>query len=130
MAAEYNAEHLSTDEFGTREVCRRFERALDEQRSVIVDSTGMSWRIRDVLHVHRSEILHVHLLLADEALFAQREAARTDRPHAPVPLAAFRRSKRVEFADAPDLILETDDRTMDQVYEIASYALKLKIGCG
>jgi hypothetical protein len=88
----------------------------------------MSWRIRAVLRMHRPEIVHVHLLLSDEARFAQREAARTDRPHAPVPLGAFRQSRRVEFADAPDLIVETDDRTTDQVYAAVRAALNERSG--
>jgi hypothetical protein len=118
-----HALHLNSDELGTRELCRHFERAMNDDASVMLDSTGMSWRIRGLIRAHRSRIVHVHLLLRDERQFAQREQHRTDRLEAPVPLAAFKRSQRVAFHDAPDLALETGDLTPDEVYDRVRSAL-------
>jgi predicted kinase len=130
LAAHYGAIHLSSD--GVRlllshnrrrsgdqvfaELHRRFERAVEEGRHVILDSTGMSPRFRALLRAHRAEIVHVHLLLNTEARFKERELRRTDRPGDIVPTAAFHRSQSVEFHDPPDAVLATDELSPDEVF--------------
>lgn len=98
------------------ELHRRFECALDERRSVVLDSTGMSPRFRVLLRVHREELFHVHLELRDVRTFEERERGRTDRPSGALPAPAFHRSKRVQFYELPDIVVATDERTPDEVY--------------
>lgn len=138
LAADYCAVYVSSDEIrlslsrkqqrsGDRvfaELHRRFERALAERRNVVLDSTGMSPRFRALLRAHRAEIVHVHLLLLSRKRFEERERHRTDRPAGALPFAAFHRSTCVEFHDAPDIVLETDDLTPDAVYERVAGALR------
>ncbi|HKU66480.1 MAG TPA: AAA family ATPase [Candidatus Baltobacteraceae bacterium] len=140
LAAEYVALHLRSD--GVREslshkqrrsgdrvfaeLHRRFERALDERRSVVLDSTGMSPRFRALLRSRREKIVHVHLLLRSPQRFEQRERERTDRPAGAVPAAAFHRSRSVEFHDPPDVLVETDDLTAAEVYVLVRAALRLQ----
>lgn len=132
VAAEYGALHLSSDtvrlslsrkqrrsgENVFSELHRRFERALDERRSIVLDSTGMSPRFRALLRAHREEIVHVHLLLQSVACFEQRETQRADRPAGALPRAAFHRSAGIEFHDEPDLVVATDELTAEQVYGV------------
>jgi predicted kinase len=137
LAADYGAVHLSSDAVreslshkqrrsGERvfaELHRRFERALDERRNIVLDSTGMSPRFRALLRAHREEVVHVHLLLHSEQRFEERERARTDRAGGFVPPAAFHRSRDVTFHDKADVVVATDELTADEVYQIASTAL-------
>ncbi|HET9095057.1 MAG TPA: AAA family ATPase [Candidatus Baltobacteraceae bacterium] len=137
IAAVYDALHLSSDEVrlslshkqrrsGEKvfaELHRRFERALDEGRSVVLDSTGMSPRFRALLRAHRERIVHVHLLLSSPECFEEREAGRADRPAGALSRAAFFQSRTVEFHDAPDLVVATDGLTPQQVYQEAEGAL-------
>jgi predicted kinase len=137
LAADYGAVHLSSDAVreslshkqrrsGERvfaELHRRFERALDERRNVVLDSTGMSPRFRALLRAHREDIVHVHLLLRGQQRFEERERARTDRSGGFVPAAAFHRSRDVHFHNEPDVVLTTDELTAEEVYQIASTAL-------
>lgn len=130
LAAEYGALHLSSDgvrdslsrkqrRSGDRvfaELQRRFDRALEERRSLVLDSTGMSYRFRTLLRAHRAQIVHVHLLLRSRQRFEERERGRTDRPQGPLAAAAFHRSLAVEFQPRPDFVLETDERTPGEVY--------------
>ncbi len=98
------------------ELHHRFERALAERRSIVLDSTGMSPRFRALLRAHRGEIVHVHLVLASVRHFEQRERGRTDRPAGALPAAAFHRSRGVQFDQPPDLVIETDELTPDETY--------------
>jgi predicted kinase len=138
LAAQYGAVHLSSDNVrlslshnrqrsGARvfaEFHRRFERAVEEGRDVVLDSTGMSPRFRALLRAHRRNIVQVHLLLASEEQFKQREEHRVDRPEGPLPVAAFRRSQHVRFHDPPDLVLATDGRTPEEVFsEVLRFVL-------
>jgi predicted kinase len=130
LAADFGAVHLSSDAVreslshkqrrsGERvfaELHRRFERALDERRSVVLDSTGMSPRFRALLRVYRDGIVHVHLVLRNQHRFEERERARTDRSGGLLPAAAFHRSRDVEFQHAPDVVVETDELTAGEVY--------------
>jgi predicted kinase len=130
LAADYGAVLLSSDAVreslsrrkrrsGERvfaELYRRFERALDERRNVVLDSTGMSPRFRALLRAYRENIVHVHLLLRDERRFEERERGRTDRAGGFVPAAAFHQSRLVEFTQAPDVVVGTDDATAEEVY--------------
>jgi predicted kinase len=139
IAAESGALHLSSDEVraslshrarrsGARvfsEFHRRFERALQERRSVILDSTGMSSRFRALIRAYRAQIVHVHLLLSDPARFEQRESRRADRPAGPLSLAAFHHSQAVAFDEPPDIIVRTDDLTPQAVYDIVSASARL-----
>jgi predicted kinase len=131
LAAELQAVRLSSDEVRTSlshkasrsgnrvfaELHRRFERALEQQHSVVLDSTGMSPRFRAMLRAHRENLVHIHLVLNDRRRFEERERQRTDRAGEVLPFAAFERSRRVEFHDAPDLVLATDEFTPEQVHE-------------
>lgn len=143
LAAEYGAVLLSSDAVraelshnqgrrGDRvfhELHRRFEIARHAGGDVILDSTGMSPRFRALLRAHRHELRHIHLLLRDPRCFEARERQRTDREAGPLPYAAFRRSLRVEFHDAPDLVLATDDLDADAVYRIVGrYLAERRIG--
>lgn len=139
IAAERGALHLSSDDVrlslshkqrrsGDKvfaELHRRFERARSQGRAVVLDSTGMSPRFRALLRAHREDLMHVHLLLRSAERFEQREAGRADRPAGPLPRAAFHRSSAVEFHDAPDIVIATDDLTPDQVYFEVELALRL-----
>lgn len=139
LAAEHGAAYLSSDgvrlslshkqrRSGDRvfaELHRRFERALAERRSVVLDSTGMSPRFRALLRAHRGEIVHVHLVLRSPERFEERELRRDDRPQGPLTRAAFLRSRGVEFHDAPDVVVATDDLTPEQVYWEVGAALRL-----
>jgi predicted kinase len=142
LAGELRAVHLSSDDVrlslshkqrrsGDRvfgELHRRLEHALEQGRSVVLDSTGMSPRFRALLRVHREQIVHVHLVLQRADRFDEREAQRTDRPAGALPHAAFARSKRVEFHDAPDVVVVTDDLTAEQVYsEVTASARMLGV---
>lgn len=106
------------------ELHRRFEQALTGGCSVVLDSSGMSPRFRALLRAHRAQLVHVHLLLRSAERFEQREAHREDRPAGALPRAAFHRSCAVEFHDAPDVVIATDDLTPDQVYRRAEPALR------
>ena len=106
------------------ELQRRFDRALEQRRSVVLDSTGMSHRFRALLRAHRERIVHVHLLLHDLRSFEARERGRTDRSAGMLTAAAFHRSQRVEFHREPDLAIATDDLTAEQVYEIVISAVR------
>lgn len=131
VAAQTGALHLSSDgvraslshraqRSGERvfsELHRRFECALAQGRSVVLDSTGMSARFRSLLRAHRAEIVHVHLLLRDPARFEQREAQRTDRPAGALPRTAFLQSGNVWFPDPPDATIETDHLSAEEVYK-------------
>lgn len=137
LAAELHALHLSSDEVrrslsrkarrsGDRvfaELHRRFERALGDRQSVVLDSTGMSPRFRALLRAHRADVVHVHLLLRDPKRFEERERERNDRPAGPLAFAAFHRSAAVQFHEPPDLVVATDDLTPEQVYERVRGAL-------
>jgi predicted kinase len=130
LAADYGAVLLSSDAVreslsrrkrrsGERvfaELYRRFERALDERRNVVLDSTGMSPRFRALLRAYRENIVHVHLLLRDERRFEERERGRADRPVGVLPPEAFHQSRLVEFTQAPDVVVGTDDATAEEVY--------------
>lgn len=98
------------------ELHRRFDRAVSERRSVVLDSTGMSHRFRALLRAHRNALVHVHLVLNDPRTFEERERLRTDRPGGALPFAAFARSRNLEFHDAPDIIVETDELAIDETY--------------
>lgn len=138
IAAERTALHLSSDDVrlslshkqrrsGAKvfaELHRRFEQARSEGRGVVLDSSGMSPRFRALLRAHRHELVHVHLLLASTERFEQREAQRTDRPAGALPRAAFHRSRAVEFHDAPDVIIATDELTAGEVYAQVEIALR------
>jgi shikimate kinase len=101
----------------------RFVVALAEGKRVVLDSTGMSARFRGLLHLHRNEIVHVHLTLHDSKRFDERELRRTDRPNGPLPLAAFNQSQRVVFQEPPDLTIATDDLSADEVYRLVMTAI-------
>jgi hypothetical protein len=98
----------------------RFVLAKLEGKPVVLDSTGMSVRFRALLHAYRSQLLHVHLTLRDPKRFEERERTRTDRQGEPLPREAFDHSQRIWFADAPDLIIATDERSADEVYDLVS----------
>lgn len=132
IALERGALHLSSDAVrlslarrqsrsGERvfaEFSNRFERALEEERSIVLDSTGMSHRFRALLRAHRPAIVHVHLVLRDPARFEEREAQRTDRPSGPLSRTAFAQSQDVHFDDPPDVVVATDDLTPEEVHRI------------
>ena len=134
LAADYGALHLSSDDVrlslsrkarrhGDRvfeELHRRFERAVAQGRSIVLDSTGMSPRFRALLRAHREHIIHVHLLLSDPMRFQERESQRTDRIAGPLPVAAFARSRGVEFHDPADVVAQTDELTADETYREVS----------
>lgn len=134
LAADYGALHLSSDEVrlslsrkarrsGDRvfeELHRRFERAVAQGRSVVLDSTGMSPRFRALLRAHRKDIVHVHLLLGDPRRFEERESRRTDRPAGALPFSAFARSCTIEFHDPADVLVQTDEFTPDETYREVS----------
>jgi predicted kinase len=138
LATELQAVRLSSDEVrdslshkarrsGNRvfaELHRRFERALEQQRSIVLDSTGMSPRFRALLRAHREKLVHVHLVLNDPKHFEEREKQRTDRAGQALAFAAFARSRGVEFHNAPDLVLDTDELTPERVYEQVRYFLR------
>jgi predicted kinase len=142
LALQSGAVHLSSDDVrlslshkqrrsGARvfeELHRRYERALDQGRSIVLDSTGMSPRFRALLRAHRREIVHVHLVLQGVQRFEERESRRTDRPAGALPRAAFFRSLHVEFHEPPDIIVVTDDLTPDEVYcDVAANARMLGV---
>lgn len=143
LAAEHGALLLSSDAIrleltpaqrrrGERlfkELHRRFEAALQEGRAVVLDSTGMSPRFRALLRAHRNELVHVHLLLRDPQCFEARERQRSDREQGPLPYAAFRRSQRVAFHDAPDLVVATDGLDADALHRfVGRYLEERRIG--
>ena len=102
------------------ELHRRFEHAIAQGRSVVLDSTGMSPRFRALLRAHRIRIVHVHLLLGDPRRFEERELQRTDRVAGALPFTAFARSCNVEFHDPPDVVAQTDELTADETYREVS----------
>ncbi|HLI97402.1 MAG TPA: AAA family ATPase, partial [Candidatus Baltobacteraceae bacterium] len=138
LAAQTGAVHLSSDDIrmslsrkqrrsGERvfgELHHRFERALEQERSVVLDSTGMSPRFRALLRAHRERIVHVHLLLESAHCFEEREERRTDRSQGALSRAAFLRSKHVEFSNAPDVVVATDDLSLEQVYREVTAAAR------
>lgn len=138
MANDLDALHLSSDAVrlslshtkrrsGDRvfaELHRRFQEALAQRRSVVLDSTGMSPRFRALLHAYRGRVVHVHLLLLGERRFEERERSRADRPAGALPLAAFYRSQAIEFFEAPDLALATDRLTCEQVHQTVRVHLR------
>ena len=140
MAAEYGALHLSSDgvraslsrkaqRSGERvfaELHRRFERAVAQGRSVVLDSTAMSPRFRALLRAHREQIVHVHLVLRDLQRFEERERSRTDRPSGTLSAAAFQQSQHVEFHDAPDIVVQTDAIAAQEVYARVSAAIRAR----
>lgn len=83
----------------------------------MLDSTGMSPRFRALLRAHREDIVHIHLVLRNQQRFEERERARTDRSRGFVPAAAFHRSRDVDFPEAADVVVQTDELTPEQVYE-------------
>ncbi len=98
------------------EVRTRLERALEEGRLVVLDSTGMSHRFRALLRGYRDDLVHVHVTLDDEMQFEERERGRLDRRDGRVSSSAFRRSQAVEFHEAPDLTLTTDRTRPEELY--------------
>lgn len=105
------------------ELHRRFERGIEQGRSVVLDSTGMSPRFRALLRAHRENLVHVHLTLGNQQRFEERERQRTDRPRGMLSTSAFYDSQRVEFHDPPDIVIATDDLTPGDVFEIALRSL-------
>lgn len=138
LAADYGALHLSSDDVrlslsrkarrhGDRvfdELHRRFERAIAQGRAVVLDSTGMSPRFRALLRAHRERIVHVHLVLGDPLRFQEREQQRTDRVAGALPFAAFARSCNVGFHEPPDVVVQTDEFTVDEAYREVSGLLR------
>ncbi|HET6896542.1 MAG TPA: hypothetical protein VFH72_14255, partial [Candidatus Baltobacteraceae bacterium] len=105
------------------ELHRRLERAIEQGRSVVLDSTGMSPRFRALLRAHRENVVHVHLTLGSQQCFEERERQRTDRPGGMLSASAFHDSQRIEFHDPPDVAIATDDLTPDEVFGIALRSL-------
>jgi len=132
LALDYGAELLASDSIraglsltqqrsGARvfnEMRERFALSLAQGRRAVLDSTGMSHRFRSLLHQHRAQLLHVHLVLNEYENFEDRERRRTDRSLGPLPHAAFNRSQRIVFHDPPDITIATGDLDLDAVYRL------------
>lgn len=100
-------------------MARELAIALTKSFPIVLDSTGMSPRFQQLLRTHRSELYHVHLVVANVECFERRECARTDRKSGALPKSAFFHSADVVFDAAPDLTIVTDDLSLDEVYRIA-----------
>ena len=104
-------------------MARELSIALAKGFPIVLDSTGMSPRFQQLLCTHRSELFHVHLVLASVECFERRECARTDRKSGALPKSAFFHSAAVVFDAPPDLTLFTDDLSLDEVYRIATRSI-------
>jgi shikimate kinase len=136
LARDMDAVHLSSDAiraeltgsplrkaravFALMEV--RLLEALAESRIVVLDSTGMSERFRDLLSRY-PYIVHVHLRCSESA-YRKREALRTDRER-PLPAAAYRRSGSIRFTPPPHLVLDTSELGVPEVYDAVRKKLRL-----
>jgi predicted kinase len=110
LAERYGAVRLSSDALrsnrshGFHRMARAVDQALAHGRHFVLDSTGMSFRFRDLAARLRAQALHVHLTV-DAAHWEAREESRRDR--ARLNRGVYERSSQVVFDSPPDLTLDT-----------------------
>lgn len=125
LAERYGAVRLSSDALrsnrrhGFHRMARALEDALARGLRVVLDSTGMSFRFRDLAARVRRQALHVHLTV-DAAQWEAREQQRRDRPS--LDRGVYERSSHVVFDPPPNLTLDTTSLSLSDVIAVVASA--------